>query len=82
MLVISIFVGKIKLNFQKITEKMYDNLLENYKNSVFQILKICKSFSNFDFNLRIRKKINCVVELFGNKVIERFSLASLTEHLN
>ena len=29
---------------------MYDNLQEKYKNSVFEILKICKVFSNFDFN--------------------------------
>ena len=37
-----VFVGKIKLNFyyKKMTEKMYDNLQEKYKNSVFQILKI------------------------------------------
>ena len=35
---------------------MYDNLQEKYKNSVFQILKICKVFSNFDFNLTIKKK--------------------------
>ena len=43
------------------TEKMYDNLLEKYKNSVFQILKICKAFSNFNFNSTIRKKntLNC-----------------------
>ena len=45
VLVISIFVGKIKLNFQykKITEKMYYNLLEKYNNSVFLILKICEA---------------------------------------
>ena len=29
---------------------MYGNLQENYKNSVFQILKICKAFINFDFD--------------------------------
>ena len=62
------------------TEKMYDNLQEKYKNSIFQILKICKAFSNFDFNLTIRKKIRWVVQLFGNKVIEMFSLTSQTEH--
>ena len=38
------------------TEKIYDNLQEKYKNSVFQILKICKMFSNFDINLTIREK--------------------------
>ena len=38
------------------TKKMYDNSLQKYKNSVFQILKMCKAFSNFDFNSTIRKK--------------------------
>ena len=38
------------------TEKMYDRLLEKYKNGVFQILKIGKAFSHFDFNLAIGKK--------------------------
>ena len=39
------------------TEKMYDKLLEKYKNnSVFQILKIGITFSHFDFNSTIRKK--------------------------
>ena len=38
------------------TEKMYGNLQEKYKNRVFQILKIFKAFSNFDFNSTIRKK--------------------------
>ena len=53
-----VFVGKIKFNFhyKKMTEKMYDNLQKKYESSVFQILKICKAFSNFDFNLTIRKK--------------------------
>ena len=59
---------------------MYDNLQEKYKNSVFQILKINKAFSNFDFNLTIRKKVHWVVQLFGNKVIERLSLTSQSEH--
>ena len=53
------------------TEKMYDNLQEKYKYSVFQILKIRKAFSNFDFNSTIKEKIHWVVQLFGNKVIER-----------
>ena len=61
---------------------MYDNFQEKYKNSVFQILKICKVFSNIDFNSTIKKKIHWVVQLFGNKVIERFSLTSQTEHPN
>ena len=38
------------------TEKMYDNFQEKYISSVFQILKIYKAFSNFDFNSTIRKK--------------------------
>ena len=65
MLVISIFVSKIRLNFHYkiMTEKMYDKLLEKYKNSIFQILKICKAFSNFDFNSTIRKKntVGCAI---------------------
>ena len=54
MLVFSIFVGKIKLNFhyKKMTEKIYDK----YKNGVFQILKIGKAFSHFGLNLTIGKK--------------------------
>ena len=60
-------------------EKMYDNLQEKYKNSIFQILNICKAFSNFYFNSTIRK--NCL-QLFGNKVIDTFSFTSQTEHLN
>ena len=59
---------------------MYDNLQEKYKNSVFQILKINKAFSNFDFNSTIRKKVHWVVQLFGNKVIEKLSLTSQSEH--
>ena len=58
------------------TEKMYDNFHEKYKNSVFQILKICKAFNNFDFKSTIRKKIFWVVQLLGNKATERFSLTS------
>ena len=60
-------------------EKMHDNLQEKYKNSVFQISKICKAFSNFDFNSTI---VQLVVQLFGNKVIERFSFNSQTGHPN
>ena len=84
MLVISIFVGKIRLNFhyKKMTEKMYDKLLEKHKNSVFQILKIGKAFSHFDFNSTIWKKIHLVAQLFGNKVTERFPLTSHTDHPN
>ena len=64
------------------TKKIYDNLQKKYKNSVFQILKICKAFSNFDFNLTMRKKIRWVVQLLGNKVIGKFSLTSQTGHPN
>ena len=55
-----VFVGKIKLNFyyKMMTEKIYDNFQEKYKNSVFQILKICKASSNFDFNSTVRNKIH------------------------
>ena len=59
---------------------MYDNLQEKYRNSVFQILKINKAFSNFDFNSTIRKTFHWVVQSFGNKVIERLSLTSQSEH--
>ena len=58
------------------TDKMYDNLQGKYKNSVFQILKICKAFGNFDFNSTIKKKIHWVVQLLENKVIESFSLTT------
>ena len=61
---------------------MYENLLKTYKISIFQILKTCKAFNNFDFISRIRKKIHWVVQLLGNKVIERFSLTGHTEHPN
>ena len=77
-----VFVGKIKLNFnyKKMTEKMCDNFQEKCKNSVFQILKICKAFRNFDFNSTIREKMHWLMRLFGNKVIERFSLTTQSEH--
>ena len=58
---------------------MYDNLQEKYKNSLFQILKIWKAFSNFNLSI---KKIHWIVQLYGRKVIERFSLTSQTEHPN
>ena len=38
------------------TRKMYKNLLETYKISVFQISKTCKVFNNFDLISRIREK--------------------------
>ena len=79
-----VFLGKIKLNvyYKKMTQKMYGNLQEKYRNSVFQILKLFKAFSNFDFNLTIKKKIHWVVQMFGNKAIGRFLLTSQTEHPN
>ena len=64
------------------TEKMYYNFLEKYNNSVFLILKICKAFSKFDFNLTIRKKICWIAQFFGNKAIDRISLTSRNEHPN
>ena len=64
------------------TKKMYDNLKKKDKDSVFQILEIYKALSSFDFNSTIRIKIHWVVQLFGNKVIERFSLTNQTEHPN
>ena len=44
----------LNFHYEKMTEKMYDKLLEKY--SVFQILKIDKAFSHFDFNSTIREK--------------------------
>ena len=38
------------------TEKMHRSLQEKYTNIAFQILKIHKAFSNFDYNSTIRKK--------------------------
>ena len=41
---------------------MYNNLQEIYKNSVFQILKIRKAFSNFDFNSAVKKNaLGCAI---------------------
>ena len=42
---------------------MYDNLQEKDKSTAFQILKICKPFSNFDFNSTIREKntLGCAI---------------------
>ena len=78
------FVGKIELNFhyKKMTDKMSDNLREKYKISVFQILHLCKVFNNFGFSLTIRGKMHWVVQVLGNKVIERFLFSNHTEYLN
>ena len=70
----------LNFHYQKMTEKMYDKLLEKHR--VFQILKRGKAFSHIDFNSKIWKKKHLVVQLFGNKVIERFPLASHTDHPN
>ena len=59
---------------------MHDNLQQKYKISVFQILKMRKAFSNFDFNSTVRKKLHRAMQLFRNKVIERFSLTNHTEN--
>ena len=42
---------------------MYEKLQGKYKNSVFQILKIRKASSDFDFNLTIREKniLGCAI---------------------
>ena len=42
-----VFVDKVILNFhyKKITKKMYDNLQQEYKISVFQILKYANCFA-------------------------------------
>ena len=64
------------------TEKIYDNLHEKYKISVFQILHIYKAFNNFGFSSTIRGKMHWVVQFLGNKVIERFLLSSHTKHPN
>ena len=50
------------------TEKMYDKLLEKYKNSVFQILKIGKAFSHFDLNSTIKKQTHSLAQLFENYI--------------
>ena len=74
-----VYVGKIKLNsrYKKMIEKMYDNLQEKYKKSVFQILDICKAFTNFGFNSTIGKS-NCVVQFLKIKIMKRFLLISQT----
>ena len=37
-------------------EKLYRKLQEKYENSVSQILKLCKTFSNSGFNSTIKTK--------------------------
>ena len=48
------------------TKKMYGKVVEKHKNSVFQILKIAKVFSHFDFNTTIRKKMHLVVQILAD----------------
>ena len=62
------------------TEEKYGNLQEKYENSVFQILKIYKAFSNFDDNSTIRKKYNGLCN--DSEVRSQGSLTSQTEHAN
>ena len=45
---------------------MHRNLQEKSTNIAFQILKIYKAFSNFDYNSTIRKKIHWILHLFEN----------------
>ena len=68
MLVISVFVSKIRLNFhyKKMTEKMYYKVVEKHKSSVFEILKIGKAFRHVDFNSTIRKEIHLVVHILAD----------------
>ena len=59
------------------TEKCVAICRRNIK-TVFSDLKNMGSIRAFDFDWPIRKK-NRTVQLFGNKVIEKFSLNSHTE---
>ena len=63
------------------TEKMDDNLQEKYENSLFQILKYAKRLAILILIWQLGKK-HLVVQLFANKVVERFSLTSHTGHPN
>ena len=59
-----------------LTEKMYENLQEKYKNNLFQILKICKiiALERLAILILIRQLENkhWVVQFFGNKVKQVF----------
>ena len=46
----------LNFHYKKMTKKMSNKLLEKHKNSVFQILKIGKASSHFDFTSTIGKK--------------------------
>ena len=46
-----VFVVKIKLNIRYKKMTLWQ---EKYKSSFFQVLKVCKSFSNFDVNSTVR----------------------------
>ena len=61
---------------------MYDNLHEKYKNSVSQILKICKIRTLECLAILISIRQLGKKNSFRNKVIERFSLNNPTEHPN
>ena len=43
---------------------MHGNLQEKYKSIVFQVLKIHKAISNFDYNSTIRKKYTGLCDYF------------------
>ena len=64
------------------TEKNVWQFAGELQKFVFQILKIYKRFSYFDYNSTIRKEIHWIVHLFENKVIWKFLLTSQTEHAN
>ena len=62
---------------------MYDNLQEDYKNSIFQILKICKIRTLERLAIvtlfgQLEKEYTGLCNCFGNNVIERFSLTTQT----
>ena len=79
-----VFVGKIKLNFhyKKMNGKYMTIYRRNIKIAFFRFQKYGKRFSNFDINSAFREKTHWVVQWFGNKVVERFSLTSRAEHPN
>ena len=62
---------------------MYGNLQEKYKNLVFQSLEIYKAFSNFDYNLAIRKIYTGFCNSFEMRLWEGFRyLAKLSMQIN
>ena len=48
--------------YKRWLKKMYGNFQEIYKNNAFQILKIYKALSNFDYNSTIGKNtLDCAI---------------------